>query len=321
MEHLFIINPQAGKPGGLRALEGAIRALPATWQIAYTAKAGDGERYARQAARQGRAVRIYACGGDGTLNEVVNGAAGYPNAAVTNVPMGTGNDFLRIFGKGSRERFRDLTALSQGVQAEMDLMECNGRLGLDVVCAGVDARIAEQAHRFKRLPLVRGMGAYVLSLLVNVLGRPLSRPMEVEMGAVSYTGPVTLVCVCNGRYYGGGFMPVGDNRPDDGLLEALMVGKVSHATFFFLVGKYATGRYRDYPQLIKSYQGRQVRLASADHRPLVVCVDGEVLRTQACTIRLSERTVNFFYPADLDYRPAMEGEAAGKMAQGQALRR
>ncbi|HCO62355.1 MAG TPA: BmrU protein, partial [Clostridiales bacterium] len=48
------------------------------------------------------------------------------------------------------------------------------------------------------------MGAYVLSLLVNVLGRPLSRPMEVEMGAVSYTGPVTLVCVCNGRYYGGG---------------------------------------------------------------------------------------------------------------------
>ena len=78
-------------------------------------------------------MRIYACGGDGTLNEAVNGAAGFANAAVTNVPKGTGNDFLKIFGADCRSRFSDLAALADGPQACFDLMDCNGKLGLDVV--------------------------------------------------------------------------------------------------------------------------------------------------------------------------------------------
>ena len=57
-------------------------------------------------------MRIYACGGDGTLNEVVNGAAGFDNAAVTCVPKGTGNDFLKLFGPRFRELFYDLEALA-----------------------------------------------------------------------------------------------------------------------------------------------------------------------------------------------------------------
>ena len=85
---------------------------------------------------------VVCSGGDGTLSEVVNGAAGFSNAAVTNVPLGTGNDFLKIFGPTCRERFSDLAALAVGPQAEFDLMDCNGVLGIGVVCAGLDARIA-----------------------------------------------------------------------------------------------------------------------------------------------------------------------------------
>mgnify|MGYP001705535948 CR=1 FL=1 len=84
---------------------------------------------ARAAAERGEPVRIYACGGDGTLNEAVNGAAGFANAAVTNVPKGTGNDFLKIFGADYRSRFSDLAALADGPQACFDLMDCKGRLG------------------------------------------------------------------------------------------------------------------------------------------------------------------------------------------------
>ena len=98
MKHLFIINPAAGKRGSTDALAGRIktlfdaRGLP--YQITLTTSAGDAERITRQAAEQGEAVRVYACGGDGTLNEVVNGAAGHSFMAVTNYPKGTGNDFL-----------------------------------------------------------------------------------------------------------------------------------------------------------------------------------------------------------------------------------
>ena len=167
MKHLFIINPAAGKRENTRRLEADIRGLEWDWEIAYTAKSGDACRYARAAAEAGTPVRIYACGGDGTLNEVVNGAAGYDNAAVTNVPIGTGNDFLKIFGPDNKTLFSDLRALGGGPQASFDLMDCNGRLGIGVVCAGVDARIAADVHRYKTLPLVRGIGAYILSLLAS----------------------------------------------------------------------------------------------------------------------------------------------------------
>ena len=140
MKHLFIINPAAGQRESTENLEKQIRTLPVDWEIVYTANPGDAVRFARNAAETGQPVRIYGCGGDGTLNEVVNGAAGFDNAAVTNVPTGSGNDYLKIFGPENKMRFADLNALVDGPQAAMDLIDCNGRLGIGVVCAGVDAR-------------------------------------------------------------------------------------------------------------------------------------------------------------------------------------
>lgn len=305
MRHLFIVNPAAGKRDRVEELAGRIRRLDVPWEIAYTARTGDACRYAREAAGRGEPVRIYACGGDGTLNEVVNGAAGADQVAVTNVPLGTGNDFLKIFGPENKERFSDLEALARGPQAAMDLMDCNGKLGIGIACAGVDARIAADVHRYKRLPLVRGVGAYILSLLVNVIFKGITRPARVESGDFRYEGDTAIICVCSGRYYGGGFMPVGDNMPDDGQLEMLVVPKVSRFTFFRLVGEYAKGGYRRHPDLIWAVRGTGFSYQSTEE--LVTVVDGEVMRDKSFTVRLSEKKVNFFYPQGVDYRPIVNG--------------
>ncbi len=299
MRHLFIINPTAGKGSRQVDLVAAVKALPFPAEFTYTQKAGDCERITREAAETGENVRVYACGGDGTLNEAVNGAAGYPSAAVTNVPLGTGNDFLKIFGKENLARFNDLPALAAGPQAAMDLIDCGGRLGIDIVCVGLDSRVAAEVHRYKSLPLVGGIGAYILALGEIVLFRGISQPMDIRAGDLRYDGETALVCVCNGRYYGGGFMPVGDNMPDDGKLETLVVPKVSLPTFVRLVGKYAKGRYRDYPDRILYQQGADVTIRSEEE--LTAVVDGEVLRSREFSIRLSEKKVNFFYPADVHY--------------------
>ena len=147
MRHLFIINPAAGKPETTWQLEEQLRGVHFPYETAYTRKSGDALRIARVAAETGEPVRIYACGGDGTLNEVLNGAAGFDNAAITCVPKGTGNDFLKLFGPDYRRLFYDLEALAAGPQTPFDLMDCNGKLGLDVVCGGVDARIAAGVPR------------------------------------------------------------------------------------------------------------------------------------------------------------------------------
>ena len=216
MKHLFIINPAAGKKETTQELEALLDALSVPHEVVYTREAGDAQRLAETAARTGEPLRIYACGGDGTLNEVVNGVAGLDHVAVTCVPKGTGNDFLKLFGPGYRKLFYDLERLAAGPQTAFDLMDCNGKLGLDVACAGVDARIAADVHRYKDWRFVSGMGAYCLSLLENILWKGIDRPMTVRMGDISWQDrPTAILCVCNGRHYGGGFMPVADAMPED----------------------------------------------------------------------------------------------------------
>ena len=302
MKHLFILNPNAGKKRETEEFCARIRHSfqGRDYEIAFTGGPGHASELARAAAETGLPVRIYACGGDGTLNEVVCGAAGYENAAVTNVPRGTGNDFLKIFGPGYRAAFSDLTALAEGPQAAFDLMDCNGKLGLGVVCAGVDARIAADVHKYSRLPLIRGIGAYILSLIVNVLFKGINRPATIRVEGETLTGGTAIICICNGRYYGGGFMPVGEAMPDDGVLDMLIVPKVSRFTFFRLVGKYAKGQYRRYPRIIRHFHGREISFSSS--REIVTVVDGEVMRDTDFRVCLSERKVNFFYPPSVDYR-------------------
>ncbi|MEY8404273.1 YegS/Rv2252/BmrU family lipid kinase [Oscillospiraceae bacterium 44-34] len=301
MRHLFIINPAAGKKGTTAQLERLLDKLSFPHEVVYTEKEGDARRFAEEAAQSGQPVRIYACGGDGTLNEVVNGAAGHPQVAVTNVPKGTGNDFLKIFGPDCRTLFYDLESLSVGPETPIDLIDCNGHLGIDVVCAGVDARIAADVHRYKDWWFISGIGAYILALIENVFFKGIARTMTVHMGGIQWEDrPASLLCVCNGRYYGGGFMPVGEAMPDDGVLDMLLVRKVSLLTFLRLVGKYAKGLYKRYPELILDYHGQEVSFSAKE--PVTVVVDGEVMRDTVFTVRLSEKKVNFFYPAGTGYR-------------------
>lgn len=301
MRHVFIINPVAGPKNSTKALlERVEAAFPMGDFEAYTTTgAGDARCLALRALESGDPVRLYACGGDGTLNEVVNAAAGKSWGAVTNVPMGTGNDFLRLYGKEGRQRFGDIAALRDGPQAALDLIDCNGHLGLDVVCVGVDARVAADVHRFKRLPVVGKKGAYIFSLLTTVC-KGITQPMKIDMGPICHAGPAALLCVCNGQYYGGGFRPVPEARPDDGVLDMLLVGEVSLLQFARCVGKYAAGRYKECPDLVRDWHGGEVTVSAQEE--LVAVVDGEVLRGNGFTIRLSERKVNFFRPVGVEYQ-------------------
>ena len=300
MRHLFIINPVAGRKGSTQALLDRLDQVSFSHERVFTEGEGHAQELARQAAQAGEPVRIWACGGDGTLNEVVNGAAGFDNAAITCVPKGTGNDFLKVFGPNYRDLFYDLEAMAAGPQTTLDLMDCNGKLGLDVVCGGVDARIAAGVHRYKDLPFVTGKGAYILSLIENIFLKGICRPMEVQMGPVHYSGPTAIVCVCNGRYYGGGFNPVPDAEPDDGFLDVLLVAPVSRLTVATVIGHYKRGEYRRFPHLIRHFQCQSVRIWC--QAPSSVNLDGELRTQKEVCFQLVPQKIRFFYPSGLTYR-------------------
>ena len=96
-------------------------------------------------------------------------------------------------------------------------------------------------------------------------------------------------------------MPVPEAMPDDGVLDILLVGEVSLATFLRLVRQYARGHYRRYPQWVTAYHGQAVRFSAQE--PITVVVDGEIMRDTRFTVRLSEKKVNFFYPSRASYQP------------------
>ena len=301
MKHIFIINPAAGKYDRTEEFSGKIAASCASRGLDYaihvSEKPGDCRATARRAAESGEEVRLYACGGDGTLNEVVNGAAGFANAAVTHFPGGSGNDTIKIFDDPAA--FTSIERLLDAEEARFDLIRCNGSYALNVLSIGFDARVGTDIARFKRLPLVSGKGAYILSIFSNMLhGLTADYTVTLDSGEV-FSGRKTMICICNGRWYGGGFNPVPEAEPDDGLLDVLVVEKVNLLQVATVVGHYQKGRYADYPSLIYHARCRSLRIECV--KESVVNIDGEAAYTTDAKIELIPQAIRFFYPKGLTY--------------------
>ena len=303
MKHLFIINPAAGSRDRTADYTAEIRRLCAglDYEIAVSAAPGECRRLAREAARTGEEVRIYACGGDGTLNEVASGAAGFSNAAVTAYSGGSGNDFVKLFSDPAA--FSDLSRLLDAEEASFDMILCNDDLALNICSVGLDARIGTDVARYKRIPFIHGFNAYALSTLINLL-RGISEHYVVEIDGERIDGQQTFVCVCNGRFYGGGFNPVPEADPTDGKLDVLLVKKVSLLQVPAIIGKYKNGRWRELPEIIRHFRTDRVRILCDGPTP--VNLDGELRVAQAVTMEVAREKVNFFYPKNLAWTAKSE---------------
>ena len=296
MKHLFIVNPAAGK----KDRSWQIRQLASEklgrqgldYEVYVTAGPMDACEKLRAEADKGEALRVYACGGDGTLNECANGAAGRENVALTHFPTGTGNDFIKSFGADAK-LFFDLDALLNGEARPLDTICCNGRHGLSICSVGIDARIGGDVHKYSKIPLIGGATGYVTSMLVNLF-KGINQELELTVDDRRYTGPRALVCACNGSFYGGGFNPIPEAVPDDGLIDFLIVRPVRRLQFLQLVGKYAKGRYRELSHMIEREQGRRMDLRSEE--VLAVNIDGEILRDKQVHMEICPGSVNFILP-------------------------
>lgn len=294
MKHLFLINPAAGKADGTYRFREEIRRVcrGLDYEIKVSQKPGDITAWARAAVEAGEEVRLYACGGDGTLNEAVNGAAGCPNAAVTHFPGGSGNDFIKCFSNPAAfTRLEELVAEPE--EAVIDLICCNGDYALNVCSLGFDARIGTQIAGYKKLPLVTGPGAYIASALVNTV-KGVHRPYRVEVDSQVVEGEKTMICVCNGQWYGGGFHPVPDADPTDGCLDVLLVKGVSRLTVLKVIGPYKEGRFREYPRLIQYFRTNRVKVTCREPEP--INLDGELRTAREVEIFLAPGKLRFFYP-------------------------
>ena len=308
---LFIVNPRAGKTKSLAPLFDAAAIYSEAGYLVSVRKTTHRGEATELAESLGPEFDVVVChGGDGTLNEVVNGVIGCPNAAVTHYPGGSGNDAIKIFDDPAA--FTSIERLLSAEEAPFDLIRCNDSYALNVLSIGFDARVGTDIARFKRLPLVTGKGAYVLSILSNMVhGLSADYTVTLDSGEV-LSGQKTMICICNGRWYGGSFNPMPEAEPDDGLLDVLVVEKVSLLQVASVIGHYQKGRYAEYPELIRHARCRSLRIECAERS--VVNVDGEAVYTTDAKIEVVPHAIRFFYPKGLSYH-AKNSQSGHKFAE------
>ncbi len=299
MKHLFIVNPVAGGSDKTEYVSAKVAQYfsgrEGNFEIYTTKCPMDAVKKIKYEAQLCRALRVYACGGDGTLNECVCGAADLPNVSVTCFPTGTGNDFIKMFGE-EKSRFFNLDELIKGEVRPIDVIKCNDRYCLNICSVGIDARVGAEVHKYSKLPVIGGATGYVTSLAVNFF-KGITDELRVVCDGKLYYGDINLICACNGRYYGGGFNPVPDARPDDGLIDFLVVKGASRAKILGLIGKYASGQYARLPKYISHIRTTSMEIESK--KEIVVNVDGEAAYGKKVSISMIPGGINFIFPANM----------------------
>ncbi len=315
MQYVFIINPAAGKTDAGKTLvpqiEAAARALGVTPVIERTAHPGHAREIAARWVAGAEPANLYACGGDGTLNEVLQAVAGCAHLALGCVPCGSGNDYVRNFG--TAEDFLDMRAQLLARPVRVDLLKTGYGLGIDICAAGLDARIAYTIPRYRRLPGCGGTMSYTLSIVENLfrrIGHELRITLEGQDGHTE-TGSYTLLAVCNGQLYGGGYLAAPQARMDDGVLDVLLVPRIHRPDLLRIIGGYKKGEHMapdgtvrpTYQKFIRAYRAKKVRIEVLDDRPLIVTLDGECTPcTDALEIELLPASLNALLPPALHDR-------------------
>lgn len=301
MRHVFILNPVAGKSKAALTLRGKIDAYFARhpemeYSVRLTDSVGSATRIAQEECAQGGPLRLYACGGDGTLQETASGIPlGSTDIELAVIPCGSGNDFVRTFG-GS-DAFNNLDDLIEGEAVSVDAVDCGDCISLNIAAIGLDAAVGLKMNKYKMWPGVSGSMAYNIAV-VDVVCHPIGVEMSIDIqtpdGPIHREGKYLMTLAANGRFYGGGYQGAPTALTDDGLLNFVLVKKISRFEIPFVLGKYKAGQH-DGVKCIETICGTEMRVKAA--KPAVCTIDGECFTTDAITFKVISNAYRLALPA------------------------
>ncbi len=317
MTHHFLVNPAAGKgkvtDALIRKIHRICRLRGVDYELHITTRPGDATEYVRTVTslRSNERHRFYACGGDGTLCEVINGAPRATNAEFAVIPIGTGNDFARNFS--GAENFFDIDRQLDGEAKALDLLRYNDRFALNAVNIGFDCAAAIKTSEIKRSPLIPSGVAYAAGVAITFC-KPFGTQMKIELADGSIIeNQFLLTAFSNGSFYGGGFQPAPRASLTDGLFDVCLVNKLSRVKFLGMVSSYKNGTHLDNPAIapyIRYMQTDKIRI-TFDH-PTNICADGEPEMTDFVEIESVPGALCFSIPRGACLRTELPTEEQSK---------
>ena len=298
MRYAFIVNPASGQGKHdmdlIPEIEELIHGNPnRDIKVYYTRGEKDATVLAELIAGEAEEdTVIFACGGDGTIQEVANGIYGHEHGILGIVPVGSGNDFVRELAKskGNTDSYLRLPAHFNGMIRRIDLIrmswiedgEERSHLITNGINIGFDGNTAILAHDLKRLPLVSGTGSYLLAVARNLAAKKGQKLRITADGKDFHTGELLLATAANGGFCGGGVQSCPRADLSDGLIELMAIRDISRLRFISLFPKYKAGRLFEVDgadELFTYTQARNIIIEPMLGPTMKFVGDGEIFET------------------------------------------
>jgi len=274
MNHLFIVNPVAGKGRALsfvKRIKKEAGEVLKKFTLRITRYPGHATEIVKDYIKKGP-CRIYSIGGDGTLNEIVNGMAGSKNTLAI-IPAGSGNDFIRSIINDKKPDLKNIVKdCIKGKDIPVDLVKVNDKYFINVSSIGLDGDVTHNANMIKKIPLIPSQISYYLGILVALI-KCRSYPLKIQIDDKFIEDNMLLSVIANGSYYGRGIKPAPMARFDDGLLDVCLIRKKKRFEILRLLPRYIRGSHEGIKG-VSFHKGEKIRIQCNSN--VSMNVDGDV---------------------------------------------
>lgn len=297
MKHVFIINPVSGKGLAVKfqeKIEKYFKNKNDKYEIVLTNRSGHATEIVKYFTAQEK-CRIYSIGGDGTLNEVLNGIVN-TDSSIGVIPAGSGNDFIRTIVEGNNfENILEQTIM--GVEQEIDLAKINDRYFLNISSAGFDAMVTLNAKKYKKNKYITGSFAYLLSVIITIFNFKTIN-MDIDIDGEKIKEDILLLAVANGKYYGGGIKIAPFADISDNLLDIYVIRKMKFNTILKKLPLVLKGQHTYAIKEILYFRGKKI-IAKSDS-DFMINIDGEIIKDKCIEFQIMPKAIKMIFPINTD---------------------
>ena len=281
MKYIFIVNPESAKGNAMKIIgniEKVCKQEHIEYEVCYTLAQGDATRLA-QSYKDDENI-IYAVGGDGTLSEVLNGVIGTKNK-IGIIPAGSGNDFYRTVKELAK------------AEIESDVGVVNGKYFLNIACVGIDAEVANNVPLMKN---VKVKNLYTASILYTFTHFKFKQ-IHFKSQEKDEKGNFTILSICNGRYYGGGYNISPKASLEDNYFDVYYINKLRLPSIINLLLKLKKGKLEQ-DKRTNHFKTNNITVTSEE--PIRFNVDGETIENTKFEIKIIPKAIKIYHNAELE---------------------
>lgn len=275
MKYVFIINPASGKTDYDKIKQNIMKTLENENYEIYETKAPKEATEIASRFKNEENTIVYSVGGDGTLNEVVNGIA-EGKCKLGIIPTGSGNDFYRTLKEAQTENVR------------LDLGKVNGRYFINIASVGMDAETCNNANKIKSK--IKLHSSYYLALIHTFLTFK-SKSLKLKIDKNVYAGDYIIAAICNGKYYGGGFKIAPVASFDDNQFDIYLASKAGKLKLIKILLALLKSEHEKYNE-VRKYTGKNITITSENN--LIVNIDGEITISKNIKIEMVEDALTIY---------------------------